>query len=1070
MGHNRYKIEDTLGQGGMGTVYRAYDRLTGQHLALKRVTAPQESLELFTRLPSDSSMNIALANEFRTLASLRHPNIIPVLDYGFEGNTEPFFTMRLLENALPVDAYAANLSQSEKIELLLQILQALRYLHRRGILHRDLKPSNVLVAEGRAYLLDFGLALDYAKNQGDAAGTLAYLAPEILQGQHPSILSDLYAFGVLAYEILAGLHPFASKTNSELIHKVLSGAVEVDSSRLSDEIALVLLRLLSKDPKDRYSSAAEVIRALAEAADYPLAGESEEIRESFLLAASFVGREGEIKQLSSALEDALAGKGQAWLIAGESGVGKSRLMDELRSRALVQGVAALRGQAVSEGGLPYQLWREIVRNLLLDVPVSAEEAYILKLLVPDIEALLEITLPDLKLDSMAIQKRLPLLILNLLNEAAKEKPLLLLLEDLQWAAEGIEILKAVSQGISLSRIMIVANYRSDESPQLPESLSNMQILELSRLSESSIRQLSEAILGETGKQSDVLDLIQRETEGNAFFIVEVVRALAEEAGTLSDIGRSTLPAQIFAGGIQKIIERRLGHLPAWALPASQLAAIIGREVKLDLMRYLKPELDLDTWLSRNAEAAVFTANGDSWQFAHDKLREYLRDNLPPAERKLLHLQVGQALETLYSAQIKDYAVLLTQHFAAAGDSKKEGQYAIMAAEALVNANPRDARQYIKRAIALNTQEFAENPPKQLASMQLTLAQCHIRLNELAAAREALEISSTIYQQIGDEIGVAICKHHLGEVGFFEGRLEEALPILHEALAVLIKTDDWRNIGYCYMNIGVIYGRQREALTARDYFEKCLAAMEKTGDGLVIAQALNNLAINYDVEGDWDKAIELYNRSLAIRRELKDKRGIAYSLANLGALAFDQERFADAKALRQEALILVKEVGDRAAESNLLDALGNHEVLEGNYQNALNYYDEALLIAQKIGVAYLEPMILLHIGETQEKMGADGKKRFLEALTVAKQRDIVPNKRSAVFQLALWHSKKGDKALAVECLVHLQQSHPDYAGKNVVEALEALKSAMDTNAYESGLTKNSSLDDLINKLLEEEKHD
>src|SRR5262249_375210 len=153
-------------------------------------------------------------------------------------------------------------------------------------------------------------------------------------------------------------------------------------------------------------------------------------------------------------------------------------------------------------------------------------------------------------DTITIQKRLPLILLNLLAEAAKKRPILLLLEDLQWAGESIELLKHISQGIGLSPILIVANYRHDESPPLPETLINIPPMNLARLSEENIKKLSEAMLGETGSQANVLELIQRETEGNAFFIVEVVRALAEEAGHLDDIGRSTLPAQVFAGGIK----------------------------------------------------------------------------------------------------------------------------------------------------------------------------------------------------------------------------------------------------------------------------------------------------------------------------------------------------------------------------------------------------------------------------------------------------------------------------------------------------------------------------------------
>src|SRR5690606_19532390 len=135
--------------------------------------------------------------------------------------------------------------------------------------------------------------------------------------------------------------------------------------------------------------------------------ETAAIRESFLQSAQFVGRDAELKELTNALKEAIASRGSAWLIGGESGVGKSRLMDELRTRALVQGALVLRGQGVSGGGLPYQFWREPLRRLVLAMEIDELEAGILKDLIPDIEHLLERTIPDpIPLDGSAYQQRL----------------------------------------------------------------------------------------------------------------------------------------------------------------------------------------------------------------------------------------------------------------------------------------------------------------------------------------------------------------------------------------------------------------------------------------------------------------------------------------------------------------------------------------------------------------------------------------------------------------------------------------------------------------------------------------
>ena len=176
----RYEILERVGQGGMGVVYRARDRLTQRVVALKYVAAPVagETVSAPTHdVPSTTFLvstddsaakayKLALAKEFRILSSLRHPNIISVLDYGFDKLGEPFFTMELLETPVDLLTAGAALGLPARVELIAQLLRALAYLHRRGLLHRDIKPSNVCVLPGpegpQVKLLDFGIAAHVA--------------------------------------------------------------------------------------------------------------------------------------------------------------------------------------------------------------------------------------------------------------------------------------------------------------------------------------------------------------------------------------------------------------------------------------------------------------------------------------------------------------------------------------------------------------------------------------------------------------------------------------------------------------------------------------------------------------------------------------------------------------------------------------------------------------------------------------------------------------------------------------------------------------------------------------------
>ncbi len=328
---NRYRLLTRLGVGGMGQVYHALDRLTGEAVALKRVLTHAVSPDV------DPTLRLALAQEFQALAGLRHPNIIGVRDYGFDQARQPYFTMDLLYNPRTLVAAGQLLSPDAKLKLLLPVLHALAYIHRRGIIHRDLKPGNILVSGAAVKVLDFGLATIVGQ-QTSPSGTLRYMAPEVLRGGAATSAADLYALGVIAYELFAGWHPFAP-TGQPISTEMLQNS-EPDWSYVALEPALiaVLQRLLAKEPQDRYADAQAVIAALGAVTGQLLPVETVATRESFLQAAPLIGREAQLAQLTAALTQAVAEQGSAWLIGGESGVGKSRLLSELRTQALVQGV------------------------------------------------------------------------------------------------------------------------------------------------------------------------------------------------------------------------------------------------------------------------------------------------------------------------------------------------------------------------------------------------------------------------------------------------------------------------------------------------------------------------------------------------------------------------------------------------------------------------------------------------------------------------------------------------------------------------------------------------------------
>lgn len=959
---NRYTLQEQIGRGGMGVVYAAFDRLTGERVALKQVVLPstQTTLSHVPLTVALKNLRLALAHEFRTLASLRHPHIISVLDYGFDHNRQPYFTMSYLQDAQTILAAGQNQSAAQRVQFIQEMLEALAYLHRRGILHRDMKPENVLVSNGTVRVLDFGLA-SAVEEAHESVGTWQYTAPEILLEQPATKAADLYSVGVLAFQLFAGKHPF-NIYDPDFIDQILYEPPDFSQLEADEAITAVIAKLLAKEPKNRYPSAEATIAAFSAAMNLPIPRESASIRESYLQAARFVGRQQELTTLNEALENAENGQGIGWLLGGESGVGKSRLVNEVQTQALVNGFLVLRGQGIEEGGRPYELWIDGLRRLILQQDLDDLAAGVLQSIIPDIDQLLGRTIPAPPiLHGNAARQRLFSTISQLFQQT--HQPILLILEDLQWTQESLALLAYLSRQIAQAPILIIGSYRDDERPDLPQQLPHMQIMHLARLGQQEMATLSVSMLGQAGQQPEVLDLLQRETEGNAFFLVEVVRTLAEEAGRLSAISSADLPKKLFPRGIETIIERRLTRVPERAKPLLTGAAVLGRQLDLSLLSELAAthsnDLELDDWLNLCADAAIFDVDNGRWQFAHDKLREGILNHLSNDERIKWHQQAAETIETVYT-DAPEHAGALVYHWRLVGDESKEQTFARIAGEharrQFLNS---EAITYLSRALTLTKAERI--------GQRYTLLESREQIYHLQGEREAQLQDIQSLQKLAEAMVAANMDDKRVEAALRQANYAEATAdyptAVSAARAALQLANTAENVAASQLSLGRVFMRQGNYDKARENFNLSLATAQENNLPKIEADNHRFLGLAALELSQYEQSRIHSERALPLYKQVSDRQGESTVLNNLAIVTYSLGDLGEATTFWEQAQKIYDAIGDQEGRGRILTNLSSLYLDLGDYVASKHYSQEALKICREINVRFGECLNLINLGLT-----------------------------------------------------------------------------------------------------------
>ncbi len=591
----RYRLGPELGRGGMATVYRAHDELLDRDVAVKIIHKPQLT-------PEDRER---LLREARMAARLNHPNIVAVYDAG-EVDGLPYIVMELVEGKSAFQQPPATLKES--VAIACQLCEALAHAHAQGIVHRDLKPENVLrTPNGAVKLTDFGLAFSLASritSEGLIAGTVFYLAPEQVQGKGIDGRSDLYALGVMLYEWVTGVLPFTADDALAVITQHLYAPVvppRAKNPAVPPALDRLVRALLSKSPDDRPASAGDVLESLRSPAlwETDTAAIDVPILER-IGRGRMAGRDAELRQVRGLWAKAQAGGNQLLLITGEAGIGKTRLVRELVAQAEVSKAVVLQGWNDNQPTQPFAAFRQILRSAMDELAASivrCPEFVIADLLalMPEFHVRFPEVEPRPSIDSAAEQHRLfesMAVCLSLLSETG---PVLLVIEDAQWADSGtLFMLRYLVQQTRERRILFVLTHRPVEPAEAPALHAVLQDFQregiatsvtLERLNQPGTVAMLQSLFGEA-VSPELANDIYRTTEGNPFFVEEVCKGLAETgrlvlrdgSWQVADRKGMTIPVSV-----RVAIQGRLRAMPAETQQALEVAAVRGSVFEPELV-------------------------------------------------------------------------------------------------------------------------------------------------------------------------------------------------------------------------------------------------------------------------------------------------------------------------------------------------------------------------------------------------------------------------------------------------------------------------------------------------------
>ncbi len=977
-----YTVLGQLGQGGMATVLKVEKIGSREIRALKLMSPSSRDVEAHARFVA----------EFKVLSNLEHPNITRVFEWG-NHHSRAYFIMEYVEGRTLRDELKQwqNISPQKRFNeserIVTKVVQALSYIHERGIVHRDVSPGNIMISDsGDVKLMDFGVVKTPGAEMttvGEMVGTVAYMAPEQIRGEAVDARADLYSLGTVLYLMLTNRRPFNSRTLAGYLEKHLNLTPRPPreiNPNIPHHLNDICSRLLKKQPTNRYGSANHLLSIL----DRRLAG----IKQVDLAnwPPRLVGRQSERAYIREAITKLDMGEGGAILLEGPSGFGKSRLLEEAVRRASEYDLSVSMSNC-NTSGTQFSGFETIMHSLVAEgEPLTPALAAIFR---HEDNGVIE---------QYAIHSEFR----EMLQRGG---PRVVIIDNIHRTDRGtidllVYLLRNTLELDPQPILYLIGRQAHTGADRLAEWIDkpsgHLRYLSLNPISITSVEELLTQIVPESDKARRLALRLHREGEGNPYFIAEMIRGLVEE-GVIQlkaeggyqlmlspeEVTRAKLP---LPSNIREALRERIEPLSEQAKKIACMLALCRQETSIEILLEALGETEdslldkLDELISAGVVRQRVVGSEELYDLAKPRLKDILTDDMPSRERSMMHRKLGTAMEQLFRHRLSVVYAPLGRHFELGNVPAKAYPYLIRAAERLCDRSfMPEAQELIERAKAIESEarEFMvlDEADRRLAELLLlhgrvldhmgqhdecnasfekadalarvvadpslqsrtaeALGNYYRRFGRLQESSTHLSEALLLADQVGDPKLRVAPLYGLGSQYWALGNLEEARHHYLNSLTVAGALNDDRYLGLGYAGLGLVAICKGKPTDARKYLEQSAQICERVGMLGPLSTVRVNLVELAHFTGNLRKGLQLSEKTIQSSREVQHPLGIALGLRYRAMILTDIGRFDDALDNAKDALDIAGRVQDHEEEIGAIVAVARIHLARGAWVECIN---------------------------------------------------------------------------------------------------------------------------------------